>query len=73
VFDRFQQQDASTTRRHGGLGVGLTIVRELVHLHGGSVRAESDGPGRGATFSIALPVLAGAAPAAAFPSATAAT
>lgn len=73
VFDRFQQQDASTTRRHGGLGVGLTIVRELVHLHGGSVRAESDGPGRGATFSIALPVLAGAAPVAAFPSATAAT
>ena len=59
VFDRFQQQDVSTTRRHGGLGVGLTIVRELVQLHGGSVRAESDGPGRGATFSVALPVLAG--------------
>lgn len=73
VFDRFQQQDASTTRRHGGLGVGLTIVRELVHLHGGSVRAESDGPGRGATFSVALPVLPGAAPSAASPGATAPT
>jgi PAS domain S-box-containing protein len=74
VFDRFQQQDVSTTRRHGGLGLGLTIVRELVHLHGGSVHAQSDGPGRGATFSVALPVPnGGAAAAAMFPGTPAAT
>ena len=56
VFDRFQQQDASTTRRHGGLGIGLAIVRQLTQLHGGSVRAESAGAGRGATFIVELPV-----------------
>jgi PAS domain S-box-containing protein len=57
VFDRFQQQDASTTRRHGGLGIGLAIARQLVQLHGGTIRAESPGPGRGSTFRVTLPRL----------------
>ncbi|QOV90712.1 hybrid sensor histidine kinase/response regulator [Humisphaera borealis] len=55
VFDRFRQQDSSIVRRHGGLGVGLSIVRHLVELHGGEVYAESDGPGTGATFIVRLP------------------
>jgi len=58
VFDRFQQADSSTTRVHGGLGIGLAIVRHLVELHGGSVAASSDGEGRGASFSVRLPVVA---------------
>jgi len=58
VFDRFSQQDATTVRQHGGLGLGLAIVRHLVELHGGSVRVESEGEGRGATFTITLPALA---------------
>jgi signal transduction histidine kinase/ActR/RegA family two-component response regulator len=58
VFDRFRQADATTTRRHGGLGLGLAIVRQLVELHGGSVRALSDGPGHGATFVVMLPLAA---------------
>ncbi len=57
VFDRFRQADSSTTREHGGLGIGLAIVRHLVELHGGSVRAESPGIGKGSTFSVTLPVL----------------
>jgi CheY-like chemotaxis protein/anti-sigma regulatory factor (Ser/Thr protein kinase) len=57
VFDRFRQADATTTRRHGGLGLGLSIVKQLVELHGGSVRAESEGIGRGATFVVTLPLL----------------
>jgi signal transduction histidine kinase len=56
VFDRFRQADASTTRSYGGLGLGLAIVRHLVELHGGTVAADSAGPGRGATFIVLLPV-----------------
>jgi PAS domain S-box-containing protein len=55
VFDRFRQADAKTTRAHGGLGLGLAIVRHLVELHGGEVRAESEGEGRGAKFTVSLP------------------
>jgi PAS domain S-box-containing protein len=58
IFDRFQQGDASTTRRHGGLGLGLAIVKQLVELHGGNVRVQSDGLGKGATFNVHLPVTA---------------
>ena len=58
VFDRFRQGDTTSTRRHGGLGIGLAIVRELVELHGGHVEAESSGEGRGATFTIEVPLLA---------------
>ncbi len=57
VFERFRQADASTTRRHGGLGLGLSIVKQLIELHGGSVRAKSDGEGKGATFYIELPLV----------------
>jgi signal transduction histidine kinase/DNA-binding response OmpR family regulator len=60
VFDRFRQADTSTTRAHGGLGLGLAIVRHLVDLHGGEVRAESDGEERGATFIIRLPLASAA-------------
>ena len=55
VFDRFVQEDASNARAHGGLGLGLAIVRDLVRLHGGTVRAESDGPDTGASFTVELP------------------
>jgi PAS domain S-box-containing protein len=58
IFDRFQQGDASTTRRHGGLGLGLSIVKQLVELHGGNVRVQSEGMGKGATFSVHLPLAA---------------
>jgi hypothetical protein len=58
VFDRFRQADATTTRRHGGLGLGLSIVKQLVELHGGSVRAASAGDGQGATFTVSLPLTA---------------
>jgi signal transduction histidine kinase/ActR/RegA family two-component response regulator len=56
VFDRFRQADSTITRTHGGLGLGLAIVRHLVELHGGTVRAESEGTGRGATFAVELPL-----------------
>jgi PAS domain S-box-containing protein len=56
VFERFRQVDTTSTRRHGGLGIGLAIVHELVELHGGRVLAESPGEGRGATFTVELPV-----------------
>lgn len=58
VFDRFRQADASTTRDHGGLGLGLAIVRHLAELHGGTVAVSSDGPGRGARFIVCLPLIA---------------
>ncbi|HWW74593.1 MAG TPA: PAS domain-containing protein [Pyrinomonadaceae bacterium] len=57
VFDRFRQADMGTTRRHGGLGLGLAIVRHLVELHGGAVAAESAGEGLGTTFRVSLPVM----------------
>ena len=57
VFDRFRQSDSSSTRRHGGLGLGLAIVRQLVELHGGMVKAESPGEGEGATFKVILPLM----------------
>jgi signal transduction histidine kinase/CheY-like chemotaxis protein len=57
VFDRFRQAESSTTRQHGGLGLGLSIVRHLVELHGGTVTAYSQGPGHGATFTVTLPLL----------------
>ena len=61
VFDRFSQADTSTTRRAGGLGIGLALVRHLVELHGGTVRAESPGAGQGATFTVELPAPAAGA------------
>jgi CheY-like chemotaxis protein len=56
VFDRFQQEQTTATRRGGGLGLGMAIVRNLVELHGGTVRVESAGQGQGATFIVRLPV-----------------
>jgi CheY-like chemotaxis protein len=58
VFERFSQEETSTRRRHGGLGLGLSIVRHLVELHGGTVEAESDGEGQGSTFTVRLPIRA---------------
>ncbi|HEX9918559.1 MAG TPA: ATP-binding protein [Pyrinomonadaceae bacterium] len=57
VFEHFRQADSTSTRKHGGLGLGLAIVRRLIELHGGTVAAESEGEGRGATFRINLPLL----------------
>ena len=65
VFDRFSQADTSAARRAGGLGIGLALVRHIALLHGGQVRADSRGVGRGATFTVELPALASAAPEAA--------
>src|SRR5215213_6266622 len=56
VFDRFRQADQKTSRQHGGMGLGLAIVRHLVELHGGTVRAQSEGEGQGATFTVMLPI-----------------
>ncbi|HEX4964321.1 MAG TPA: response regulator [Thermoanaerobaculia bacterium] len=59
VFDRFRQAESTLTRSHGGLGLGLSIVRHLVELHGGTVEVESEGEGQGATFRVSLPLRAG--------------
>lgn len=56
VFQPFRQQDASLTRRHGGLGLGLSLVKHLVELHGGQIEAQSEGAGKGATFVVRLPI-----------------
>jgi PAS domain S-box-containing protein len=61
VFDPFRQADSSTTRRQGGLGLGLSIVRQMVEMHGGSVRVESAGDGHGSVFTVALPLAVGSA------------
>jgi PAS domain S-box-containing protein len=58
VFDRFRQADGRITRSHGGLGLGLSIARSLVELHGGEIKAQSEGLGRGATFTVTLPIRA---------------
>lgn len=64
VFEAFTQQDGSMTRSHEGIGLGLSIARSLVELHGGRIRAASEGAGRGATFTVELPVLEGQSPSA---------
>ena len=61
VFDRFRQADSTTTRQHGGLGLGLAIARHLVEIHGGTIKAESAGPGKGSVFTIRLPLVDAAA------------
>src|SRR5688572_17491642 len=62
VFERFRQGDSSNTRNHGGLGLGLAVVRHLVELHGGQVTAESEGDGKGATFTVTIPLVDPAEP-----------
>jgi PAS domain S-box-containing protein len=59
IFEHFQQLESGASRRHGGLGIGLAIARSLVEMHGGWIRAESEGEGRGATFTVTIPLYAG--------------
>lgn len=59
IFDRFRQANSSSTRKHGGLGLGLSIVRHIIDKHGGTIRAESEGAGKGATFTVELPLIDG--------------
>jgi signal transduction histidine kinase len=56
VFDPFRQADSTTARRYGGLGLGLAITRHILEMHGGTIRAESGGKGKGATFAVDLPL-----------------
>jgi len=67
IFERFKQADPSAARRHGGLGLGLALVREIVHLHGGTVDVSSPGRNQGTTFTVTLPAIAGAVTTAAAP------
>jgi len=67
VFERFRQADSTTTRRQGGLGLGLAIARHLVELHRGTIEVESPGEGKGSTFTVRLPLVPGARPAQAKP------
>src|SRR5262249_36461312 len=64
VFDLFAQVETGVDRAHGGLGIGLTLVKRLVELHGGTVEARSDGPGKGSEFIVRLPLTAATAPSA---------
>ena len=59
IFEMFTQVDRTLERSQGGLGIGLTLVRRLVEMHGGSVEARSDGPGKGSEFIVRLPLVAG--------------
>ena len=72
LFERFRQADSSSTRAHGGLGLGLALVKHLVELHGGHVHAASEGEGRGATFTVTLPAASDAVVPGALPSAASA-
>src|SRR5262249_56369699 len=64
VFDRFSQGDMSRTRRHGGLGLGMALAKQLVEMHGGTIEVASAGAGKGATFTVTLPL--GAPPVASY-------
>ena len=57
IFEMFVQADSSLNRSHGGLGIGLTLVKSLVEMHGGTVEATSDGLGKGSEFTVRLPIL----------------
>jgi signal transduction histidine kinase len=57
IFERFRQGDSRFGREHGGLGLGLAIARQIVEMHGGTITAESPGPGQGSTFRVRLPAL----------------